>query len=69
MAQKCSKTGNDVDVNKLNDQFVNFKVPTFIGNLYYDLCCVTTILLQFPLRRLVRNFRMYFNGEMECNWF
>lgn len=38
----CPKTANDVDVNKFNVQFVNFKILTSFGNLYDDLCCVPT---------------------------
>ena len=30
----------DVDVEKLNDQFVNSKIPTASGCLYDDFCCV-----------------------------
>ena len=37
---KCPKTDFDVDVNKPSDQFVHSRVPTAIGNMYYDLCCV-----------------------------
>ena len=37
---KCPETDFCVDVNKLNDQFVHFTVPTSIGNFYDDICCV-----------------------------
>ena len=36
----CPKNDFDVDVNKLNDQFVHFRIPKSIGNMYDDLCCV-----------------------------
>ena len=34
IGRKSPKTDIGVDVNKLNDQFVNSKIPTSIGNLY-----------------------------------
>ena len=37
---KRPKTDFDVDVNKLNDQFVRFRISASIGNMYDDLCCV-----------------------------
>ena len=40
IGENCPKTDFDVDVNKLNDQFVHFRVPTSISNLYDNLCCV-----------------------------
>ena len=40
IGRKYPKTEIDADVNKLNDQIVNSKIPTSIGNLYDDLCCV-----------------------------
>ena len=38
--QKFHNTSPDVDVNGLNDKFVNIIVPTLDGNIYNDLCFV-----------------------------
>ena len=34
ITQKFPKIVFDVDVNKLNEQFVNVKLPTFMSNMY-----------------------------------